>query len=296
MNHPGFDSEDLPPQRPGAPASPELVQRRAMIAAGVAQAAWRNGAGWVEDDLGGVRVLRFAPPGRPAAAMLHLHGGGFRLGAPEMVGAFATALAASCGIEIVVPAYRLAPEHPFPAGLSDARSVLAALHGQGAGRIILSGDSAGGGLAASLTALAPSLGVRPVGLILLSPWLDLTVTSGSYRDHAEADKLFSKTSAQEAAELYLQGLSPRHPLASPLYGPLAAFPETLINVSEHEVLLDDGRRFADALRTAGVKVTLLSTPDMEHVAVTRDLRLHGAAEAFAAIEDFVRRRLATAPA
>jgi acetyl esterase/lipase len=228
--------------------------------------------------------------------VLHLHGGGFRMGAPEMVGAFAGALAASCGVEVVAPAYRLAPEHPFPAGLADARSVLAAVRRQGAGRIILSGDSAGGGLAASLAALAPALGVRPAGLILLSPWLDLTVTSDSYRDNGEVDKLFSKAAAQEAAALYLQGVSPRHPLASPLHGPLADFPETLIDVSEHEVLFDDSRRFAAALRAAGVQASLRSTPDMEHVAVTRDLRLHGAAEAFAAIQRFIRGLLAETPA
>jgi monoterpene epsilon-lactone hydrolase len=285
----------LPPERPGAPAPESLLQRRAAISGALGQAPWRTSVPWSEDRLGGVRVVRFHPAGEPKATLLHFHGGGFRMGAPEMVGGFASALAASTGIEVIAVAYRLAPEHPFPAGVADARAVLAALQAQGVQRILVSGDSAGGGIAASLAALAPSMSVRLAGLMLFSPWLDLMVDAPSYQSKGEADKLFSEASAKEAAELYLQGASARHPLASPLHGPVAGFPTTFINVSEDEVLLDDSLRLADALRAAGVEVSVLSTPNMEHVAVTRDRSLHGAAEAFAAVEAFIPRVLARTP-
>jgi monoterpene epsilon-lactone hydrolase len=241
-----------------------------------------------EQTLGGVRVLRVSPAA-PRATVLHFHGGGFRLGRPESSVGFATALAARCGVEVVVPAYRLAPEHPFPAGLADALAVATALGGAGGSDLIISGDSAGGGLAASLMRLTLARGMEPLGLVLLAPWLDMTVTAPSYVENAQHDLLFSLQSATEASALYLQGYSPLDPLASPLHGSVSDFPATLLIVSEHEVLRDDSVRFADALGAAGRDVNLLRIADMEHVAVTRDPALTGAAEAFEAVVGFVER-------
>lgn len=237
--------------------------------------------------LGGVRVLRFDPPGPTRATVLHLHGGAFRIGCPEQVSRFAAALAARCGVRVQCPTYRLAPEHPFPAGLRDARAVLAALQEGGEMPIILSGDSAGGGLAAGLAALARHDTPPPIGLILLSAWLDLTVSAPSYDANAASDPLFSRASAAEAADLYLQGFAADDPLASPLRGDVADFPPSFVSAGEGEVLVDDARRFAARLEAAGVAARLDIVPGMEHVAVTRDMALTGAARTFDAVAAFV---------
>lgn len=220
------------------------------------------------------------PLGIPRATVLHLHGGAFRIGCPEQIVPFAAALAARCGVRVVCPAYRLAPEHPFPAALHDARAVRAAVRGDGP--VILSGDSAGGGLAASLAALEPA-----DGLVLLSAWLDLTVTAASYDANAASDPLFSRAAAETAAELYLHGADARHPLASPLRGEVAGLPPTLVSVGAGEVLLDDARTFAARLAAAGVRCRFDEVPGMEHVAVTRDRTLPGAERTFEAVAAFV---------
>ncbi len=213
--------------------------------------------------------------------MLHIHGGAFRIGCPEMMGPFAAALTERFGITVVCPAYRLAPEHPFPAGLNDCLTVLAALNEE---PMILSGDSAGGGLAASVAANPPA---PLAGLALLSPWLDLTISSASYLANAQTDPLFSSTSAQEAAALYLQGVAPDEPRASPLLGPVGDFPPTYINVGTGEVLLDDAIAFHVKLRESGVPARLEVIEDMDHVAVTRDRTLPGAAQAFDGLAAFI---------
>jgi epsilon-lactone hydrolase len=136
--------------------------------------------------------------------------------------------------------------------------------------------------------LASTLGSPRIdGLILLSPWLDVTVTARSYGANAANDPMFSRESAAVAAELYLQGMDPLHPLASPLYASFTAFPPTLVSVGRGEVLLDDSLRFHDRLTAAGLRAQLCAIEGMEHVAVSRSMDLPGAAETFEAIAAFV---------
>lgn len=279
----------LPPERQGRPAPPDLAERRAQMQASVEGGAWKTEKPPVETTLAGYRALRFEPEGKPRGHVLQLHGGGFRIGRPEFESFFAEALAARCGVEVVVPQYRLAPEGPFPAGLSDALTALRALRAEvGDAPLIVGGDSAGAGLAASLGVLASAHGEPRIdALVLLSPWLDLRVSAGTYAANAATDPMFSRESASVAAELYLQGFDPTHPLASPLLAPIDAYPPTLISVGTGEVLYDDSRLFHDKLRAAGVESTLSAIPDMEHVAVVRGLNMPGAPETFAAVVDFV---------
>ena len=280
----------LPAERAGYPAPPDLAERRAQMAAAVAAGAFRGAREPVETTLAGLRTLRFPPAGEKRGVLLQLHGGGFRIGRPEFECVLASLLVERCGIEVVVPQYRLAPEHPFPAGLNDAWAALAAVRAETAGPLILGGDSAGAGLAAGLAVRAVAEGgPRIDGLVLLSPWLDLTVSAGAYRPNAASDAMFSAESAGLAAELYLQGCDPRHPLASPLFAPVAGLPPTLISVGTGEVLVDDSRRFHERLAAAGVPSEIVPVAGMEHVAVVRGLAMPGAAETFERIAAFVDR-------
>ena len=235
--------------------------------------------------LDGRRALRFYPQGPIKARILHLHGGAFRLGCPEIEGPYARALADRCAAEIITPHYRLAPEHPFPAGLNDVLAVLKTVPRDLP--LILSGDSAGGGLAASLAVLALAEGIALTGLVMLSPWLDLTITAPSYQANAANDPLFSQESAASGAQLYLQGLDPKTPLASPLFAPLKGFPPSFISVGTGEVLADDAGAMHQRLAAAGVPSQLCAIKGMDHIAVVRGLELPGAAETFAAVAAFI---------
>jgi acetyl esterase/lipase len=278
----------IPPEREGRPPSPDLAERREQMTTAVASGAFATRKPPIETAFDGKRTLRFAPEGAPRGWMLQLHGGGFRIGRPEFEGPLAEALAARCGIEVVVPQYRLSPEGPFPAGLNDALSALKALRAEiGDAPLVVGGDSAGGGLAAALGVLSVH-GMAPHidALVLLSPWLDLTVSSPAYAENAD-DPMFSKEQADIAAELYLQGFDPTHPLASPLLAPVVDFPPTLISVGTGEVLRDDSLRFHERLLAAGVRSELSAIDGMEHVAVVRSMELTGAAETFDAVAEFV---------
>jgi acetyl esterase/lipase len=282
----------LPPLRGGRAAPPDLAERRGQMQAAVDAGAWKTARPPVETTLASLRTLRFAPGSAPRGYLLQIHGGGFRIGRPEFESFFAEALAARCGVEILVPQYRLAPEGPFPAGLTDALTALEALRDEvGETKLIVGGDSAGAGLAASLGVLSVAQGrPRIDALVLLSPWLDLRVSAETYVTNA-ADPMFSKESADIAAELYLQGFDPTHPLASPLLAPIESFPPTLISVGTGEVLYDDSRLFHDKLTALGVASELSAIDGMEHVAVVRSLEMPGAPETFAAVAEFVDRIL-----
>ena len=277
----------LPPERTGHAAPADLAARRAGLAAAVAAGMWRTDPAPQEVMLGGVRCLRFAPCVPVRGTLLHMHGGAFRIGCPEQIGPFAADLAARCGVEVICPAYRLAPEAPFPTGLNDGWAVLQALAASGAAPLLVSGDSAGGGLAASLAALSAAGGITLSGLALLSPWLDLSVSDPSYTTNAATDPLFSAESAREAAALYLQGHAATDPLASPLKGDVAGFPPTYLNVGTGEVLAGEAESFHARLQDAGIPATYHPVDGMEHVAVTRDRALRGSAETLEALVGFV---------
>jgi acetyl esterase/lipase len=277
----------LPADRPGLPADAGLAARRNGMAEALRGRVGGTEPPATEVTIAGVRALRFSPSATSRGVVLHFHGGGYRMGSPEMGAPYAAALAQACSVTVVCPAYRLAPEHPYPAGLRDAAAIMASLRAEHDGALIVAGDSAGGGLAAALTAVAAAAGAPPDGLICLSAWLDLTVSAGSYASNAATDPLFSRDSAEQAAGLYLQGLAPDTAFASPMHGDVKGFPPTLISAGEPEVLVDDALVFHAKLQAAGVRSTLSIVPGMEHTAVARSLALTGAAETFAAVTDFV---------
>ena len=121
----------------------------------------------------------------------------------------------------------------------------------------------------------------------------MTITAGSFKENVETDLLFPETSAAMASETYLQGFDPEHPIASPLFADVSAFPPTFLNVGTGETLRDDSVSLHEKLQAAGVSSRLMLVPDMEHVAVVRSTELTGSQESFEAIVEFVEEILAS---
>jgi acetyl esterase/lipase len=222
-----------------------------------------------ETSAGDRPALWVDPPevGREGA-ILYLHGGAYVLGSPHGCRSLASAIAAETGMRVLLLGYRLAPEHPFPAAVDDARAAYRWLLAQGLApqQVVVAGDSAGGGLTmALLLALRDEGQPLPAAAICLSPWVDLLADGGSRVGKAKSDYVLTMADLHRSAALYLAGADARMPLASPLYGDFAGLPPLLIQVGSDEILLDDGTRLADKARAAGVDVSLEVWPGMFHV-------------------------------
>jgi phosphinothricin tripeptide acetyl hydrolase len=208
------------------------------------------------------------PAARPGAAVLYLHGGGYAIGSPRSHRHLAAAIAKAAGAPALIVDYRLAPEHPFPAALDDAVAAYRWLLGTGhaPGRIVVAGDSAGGGLTvATLLALREGNLASPAAGVCISPWVDLTCSLPSYATKAATDPIVRHAAVAEMAAWYLAGADPKGALASPLHADLGGLPPLLIQVGSEEVLLDDARELARRAEAAGVEVTLEAWPEMVHV-------------------------------
>jgi epsilon-lactone hydrolase len=207
------------------------------------------------------------PVADPSRVILFLHGGGYISGSLDshrhmiaQAGREAQARTLSLG-------YRLAPEHPFPAALGDSLAGYRFLLSSGfrAKRIVVAGESAGGGLAIAMLVSARDAGLElPACAWCSSPWVDLALSGGSMTTKAAVDPLISKPYLEELATAYLHSADPRTPLASPIYADLSGLPPILIQVGSSETLLDDSIRLAAVAGAAGVRVTLEIWPDMIH--------------------------------
>lgn len=207
-------------------------------------------------------------PPAPTGTLLYLHGGGYHFGSIQLYRELAARLAIACSARVLLPEYRLAPEHPYPAAVEDARLVYRWLIDQGHApeRLVIAGDSAGGGLTlAAALSLRDAGDPRPAALVCLSPWTDLTCSGETMTTCAELDAMLPADVVRQYAVSYAAGHDVRTPLVSPLFGDLRGLPPLLIHVGTHEVLLSDSQRLADAARAAEVPVTLDVWPDMWHV-------------------------------
>src|ERR1700728_703452 len=258
-----------------------------------------GGVTFEADTIGGISGWWARPAeARKGAAILHLHGGWFNWGTAQAFRTLVGHIALSGGVDAFIPDYRLAPEHPFPAAVSDAEASYRGLVERGIKKIVLTGDSAGGNLAlvllSSATEQAASGGVAPVGATVLSPVTDLALTGKSFETRAEADPYFIKSQAAGLVRSYLSETDPKNPLASPLYGDLTGLPAIRIHVGDDEVLLDDSRRYVERAVAAGVDATLDVWMGMAHGFVNGVGTLEAATEALRVIGKFLNERLAQA--
>ncbi len=202
----------------------------------------------------------------PSRVILYLHGGAFFMGSPASYRNRAMRLSYRCHAQVFVPAYRLAPEHPYPAALDDALAawkLVMTLRRDAP--LFVAGDSAGGGLSLSLLVRLRDLGlVMPSGAILLSPWTDLTVSGASIDGNHGKDLWFTRKHLEAWAKYYVGHSDPRSPYISPVFADLSGLPSLLLMVGENELLLDDALRVRDAAREKGTGVTVLIGKGMQH--------------------------------
>jgi len=248
------------------------------------------------DTLGGISGLWVHPADwRSSEAIVHLHGGWFTLGSAKAYRHLAGHIAARAGARVFIPDYRLAPEHPFPAATDDVLACYQGLAERDVQRIALTGDSAGGnlalGLASRVTGEAASIQATLVGVVVMSPVTDLTLSGATYETRAEADPLFTRSQVADLVHSYLGSADARHALTSPLHGRYSGMPSTRIHVGDDEVLLDDSLRYVERAVAAGVDARADVWMGMLHGFPGSVGRLKAAGQALDAIGMFLTGRL-----
>ena len=213
--------------------------------------------------------------------ILYLHGGGYTAGSLSYALGFGSVLAVHCGLPVLCPAYRLAPEHPFPAALEDAARAYECLLSAGLSpeNISFVGESAGGGLLFALCLWLKDRGLPlPGRLAALSPWVDLTFSGHSYAENARRDPSLSEESLRYYACAYALD-DVRNPLVSPVFGDLEGLPPSQIFAGGDELLRDDAVMLHGQLLAAGCVSSLHIEPGLWHAYV-----LFGVPEARAALQ------------
>lgn len=200
--------------------------------------------------------------------ILHCHGGGYSTGSSLYARTLTSKLASSTGMEVLSFDYRLAPEHPYPAAIEDALKVWDYLMrvGYGARDVIVTGDSAGGNLALALTLKLKEQGrFLPRGLVLMSPWTDLTSSGESIVEKKDMDPVLEAAYLERMVSAYAKNEDLKDPYISPLFGDFTGFPPTYLQVGENEILLSDATRLAERLKEAGVVTKIDIFEGMWHV-------------------------------
>lgn len=208
-----------------------------------------------------------APGAADDKAVLYLHGGGYIMGSLNTHRDMMGRISRAAQTRVLGLDYRLAPEHPFPAAVDDTIAGYRFLLDQGLPpeRLAIAGDSAGGALTLAALVAGRDAGLSmPAAAVCLSPFLDLEGTGESITTRADVDPIATPEVIDVWAKAYLAGADPRTPLANPLYADLHGLPPMLIQVGDHEVLLDDSTRLAERAQAAGVQVKLEIWPEMIH--------------------------------
>ena len=230
--------------------------------------------------------------------LFYIHGGGFLFGSPNTHSALLGSLCARLGARAVLPRYRLAPEHPFPAAADDIRAAWEGLRASGvaADRILIGGDSAGGALALSLLGdLVADGAALPAGCFCFSPLTDLTFSGDSFRSNARAEAILPVGRELEMAEMYLAGHRPDDPRVSPHFADFTGACPLWLAVGDREILRDDARRLSARLGDARVDVTLEEHPDLPHVWPIFHNYLPEAKRTLDQLADWIRRQQPRSP-
>jgi epsilon-lactone hydrolase len=226
-----------------------------------------RGTAVTEQVLGGVRAEVVSAGGRQhRRTVIHFHGGGYCLGSAQTARSWAAHLSARAGCTVVLPEYRLAPEHPHPAALDDAVSVIEAMAGQQRpAALVISGDSAGGGLALAALLRLGELGSEPAaGCVLLSPWLDLRRDRRADEALVRRDVLLNPGWLGACARAYADPSCWDSQFVSPLHAAHGGLPPLLIQAGTDELLAPDAGLLAASAAAAGVDVTYTRWPRMWH--------------------------------
>ncbi|MFG1933962.1 alpha/beta hydrolase [Mycobacterium sp. NPDC048908] len=227
------------------------------------------------------------------AAIMFVHGGGYGLGSASSYVGLVSQIAARTRVPVFALEYPLAPEAQLPVALDLAVATLGRLCDSHAAVAVV-GDSAGGGLALATVARAVRAGLEVAAAVAFSPWTDLSLTGASVREHAVGDPLLDVAYLRASAAAYLGPAAPEDPRASPLFGVASggdALPPLLIQVGSDEILLDDSRRFADAVAGRGGTVELEVWQGMHHVFQLNVEQLIPARRALDTAAEFISRHL-----
>jgi monoterpene epsilon-lactone hydrolase len=228
-----------------------------------------------------------APPDR---VILYIHGGAWFMGSTNTHRGLVTHIAYESIIRALSINYRLAPEHPFPAGLLDCEIAFEWLQQNGipASKIVIAGDSAGGNLTLALLVKLRDAGKPlPAGAVALSPVTDLAFSGESMGNRLQIDPIFANMKPNTTIEDYITDHDPHESLISPLYADLHGLPPMLIHVGDHEILLDDAVRFGERAQAASVKAKVVVWPGMFHVFQVYTPILPEARQAVHQIADFI---------
>jgi acetyl esterase/lipase len=212
-------------------------------------------------SLGGIAVVN-------VGVIFYLHGGAYAIGTAASSVGLASDLARRAGARLVTVDYRLAPEHPYPAAIDDAVAAYRGLldSGVAASAIAIAGESAGAGLAAATLVALKHVGLpQPSGAVLMSPWVDLTLSGESISGKAGVDPALTPEGLRRRAVDYVAAGEQRAELVSPIFADLTGLPPLLIQAGSHEILLDDATRLAARAAAADVAVRLEVTPGVPHV-------------------------------
>jgi epsilon-lactone hydrolase len=251
-------------------------------------------------EIGGVGGIEVTIAGNePGRVILYFHGGVYVIGSAAtsvpLVGEFVR----RTGVNAITLDYRLAPEHPYPAAVEDARAAYAGLLKQGIDpdQIVLAGDSAGGGLAVATLLAAKEAGLpMPSCAFLMSPYADLTLTGETLTARQPLDPILTLAGLRVRAPEYVAWADATDPMISPVFGDLRGLPPLLIQVGSNEILLGDALRLAARAATSDVAVTLDVTPGVPHVFQGYAALLDEAGAALDRASDFVHAHLAYPPA
>jgi acetyl esterase/lipase len=253
-----------------------------------------DGAAFTPASIGGVAAEWSEAPGVDASrVLLFLHGGGYCSGSIISHRNMAVRAGVAGGMRVLALDYRLAPEHPYPAALQDARAAFAALVAQGfaPADIAVGGDSAGGGLSLALMVAQRDAGLPLPGCAwLASPWVDLAMTGASMESKDGVDPLIHRGYLEELSAAYRGAVAADDPRVSPLRADLRGLAPVLVQVGSAETLLDDAVRVTRALGAADVPVRLEVWPHMIHAWPLWSARLADGRRALASAGAFLRAR------